>query len=613
MKSGAQISRVRVVDMVTASVSVRFLEGRPEYFAGKGYEVTVVSSPGEELRKVERAGVQTAAVEMGREISPVQDVVSLWRLVWLMRRLKPTITNVATPKAGLLGGLAAWLCGVPCRYYTLLGLRCETATGWKRKVLIAAERMACACAHRVICVSESMRRKAIELGVVDASRTVVLGSGSYNGTSPERFALTAEALQRGKQLREKLGIPADAPVIGFVGRLTKDKGINELVEAYCGLRQEIAELRLLLVGEMEEGDPLTGRTRQLLEKEPGIVRTGFVDDVSDYYHVLDVFAFPTHREGFGNVALEANAAGKAVVAERATGVVDAVVDGTTGLLVPVGDAGALAVALRKVIENRELAAALGEAGRERVVREFRRERVWEALEEEYRKAAKFEIGKSRFEMADLKFGHYTNKMKAAVKRGMDVVVGALALVAALPLMLAVGVAIRVCDGAPVLFRQKRPGWRGRAFTLLKFRTMREARDAERRLLPDEVRLTRLGQMLRELSLDELPQLWNVLRGEMSLVGPRPLLMEYLERYSAEEMRRHDVKPGITGWAQVNGRNATSWQERFALDVWYVEHWSLALDLRILLRTVWTVLVGEGVTRCGGVSMPEFLGSDRNRL
>jgi sugar transferase EpsL len=203
-------------------------------------------------------------------------------------------------------------------------------------------------------------------------------------------------------------------------------------------------------------------------------------------------------------------------------------------------------------------------------------------------------------------------MKAAAKRGMDVVVAALALVATLPVMLAVGVAIRACDGAPVLFRQKRPGWKGIAFTLLKFRTMRETRDAEGRLLPDEARVTSMGKVLRELSLDELPQLWNVLRGDMSVVGPRPLLMEYLERYSAEQMRRHEVKPGITGWAQVNGRNATSWQERFALDVWYVENWSLALDARILARTAWTVLAGEGVAHGGHVSMPEFLGSERNK-
>jgi sugar transferase EpsL len=199
-----------------------------------------------------------------------------------------------------------------------------------------------------------------------------------------------------------------------------------------------------------------------------------------------------------------------------------------------------------------------------------------------------------------------------VKRTVDLIVSFAFLAAFSPVLFAIGILLFVTMGRPILFRQQRPGRYGRPFTLLKFRTMREARDAEGRLLADEARLTELGKVLRELSLDELPQLWNVLRGDMSLVGPRPLLMQYLERYSAEEMRRHEVKPGITGWAQVNGRNATSWQERFALDVWYVENWSLALDARILARTAWTVLAGEGVALGGHVSMPEFLGSERNK-
>lgn len=199
-----------------------------------------------------------------------------------------------------------------------------------------------------------------------------------------------------------------------------------------------------------------------------------------------------------------------------------------------------------------------------------------------------------------------------VKRTVDLIVSFAFLTAFSPVLFAIGILLFVTMGRPILFRQQRPGRYGRPFTLLKFRTMREARDAEGRLLADEARLTALGKALRDLSLDELPQLWNVLRGDMSLVGPRPLLMQYLERYSAEEMRRHEVKPGITGWAQVNGRNATSWQERFALDVWYVENWSLALDARILARTAWTVLAGEGVAHGGHVSMPEFLGSERNK-
>jgi len=377
------MNRVRVMDVVTSSLSLRLFEGRTEYFAGKGYEAAVASSAGDELRKMEREGVRTVAVEMAREISPLRDVVSLWRLARVMRRLRPTITNVGTPKAGLLGGLAALLSGVRCRYYTLYGLRCETTTGWKRKVLIAAESVACACAHRVICVSESLRQKAMALGVVDAGRAVVLGSGSCAGVDAKRFAPTEEVLRRAGEIRHSLGIPADAPVIGFVGRLTKDKGISELVEAYVKMRKNIPDLRLLLVGEREEGDPLPARTVWLLNNERGILRTGFVQDAADYYHAMDVLALPTYREGFPTVVLEANAAGKPVVGTRATGMMDAVIDGVTGVLVQVGDAHALADALELVIRDRKLAEALGAAGRERVLREFRQETVWEALAEEY--------------------------------------------------------------------------------------------------------------------------------------------------------------------------------------------------------------------------------------
>jgi glycosyltransferase involved in cell wall biosynthesis len=377
------MNRVRVMSVFSSSLSVRLFDGRPEYLARKGYEVMVVSSAGEELRKAEREGVHTVTVEMSRDISPLRDVVSLWRLVRLMLRLRPAIANVGTPKAGLLGGLAAWMCGVPCRYYTLLGLRCETTTGLKLKVLLLTERIACACAHRVICVSESLRRKAIALGVVDANRTAVLASGSCNGMDAERFAPTAEALQRARRIREELGIPANAPVVGFVGRLTKDKGISELVNAYLTLRRNIPELRLLLVGEMEEGDPLPAEIRRAIESEPRIVSTGFVQDPADYYHAMDVLALPTYREGFPTVVLEAHSAGKPVVVARATGAVDAVIDGVTGILVPVGDAQALASALELVIRDRGLAVAFGSAGRERVLREFRRETVWEALAEDY--------------------------------------------------------------------------------------------------------------------------------------------------------------------------------------------------------------------------------------
>lgn len=196
----------------------------------------------------------------------------------------------------------------------------------------------------------------------------------------------------------------------------------------------------------------------------------------------------------------------------------------------------------------------------------------------------------------------------AWKRRLDVLIAALGLALAAIPMVCIATAIVVKTGFPVFLRQPRPGYRGRMFTLYKFRTMREARDAAGNLLPDADRLTPVGRWLRRTSLDELPELVNVLQGDMSLVGPRPLLPQYLGRYSAEQARRHEVRPGITGWAQVNGRNTITWEDKFAFDVWYVDHQSLALDVRILWMTLMQVLNGDGISAEGHATMPEFMGS-----
>lgn len=197
-----------------------------------------------------------------------------------------------------------------------------------------------------------------------------------------------------------------------------------------------------------------------------------------------------------------------------------------------------------------------------------------------------------------------------LKRPLDFILSAAALVLLSPLLVGVALTIYYTLGSPVLFRQQRPGLHGKPFTLLKFRTMTDATGPDGSPLPDAERLTAVGRFLRRTSLDELPELFNVLRGEMSLVGPRPLLMHYLDLYTPEQMRRHEVRPGITGWAQVNGRNALTWEEKFGFDVWYVDHMSFWLDLKILLLTVWKVLRGEGISQQGHVTMPEFTGAER---
>ena len=196
-------------------------------------------------------------------------------------------------------------------------------------------------------------------------------------------------------------------------------------------------------------------------------------------------------------------------------------------------------------------------------------------------------------------------LRYALKRALDIGVAGTGIVLFSPVMGSAALAIRATMGAPVLFKQERPGLGGKPFLIYKFRTMLDARDPEGRLRPDAERLTRLGRFLRETSIDELPELFNVLEGTMSLVGPRPLLMAYLARYTP------DVMPGITGWAAVNGRNATSWEERFALDLWYVDHWSPLLDLEILARTIKTVLSRQGVAHEGHATMFDFMGSSSN--
>ena len=196
-----------------------------------------------------------------------------------------------------------------------------------------------------------------------------------------------------------------------------------------------------------------------------------------------------------------------------------------------------------------------------------------------------------------------------MKRTFDLLLTVPGFLAILPMVLLVGIMVRVKLGAPVLFSQIRPGLRGGAFRMLKFRTMTDKRDVHGHLLPDEQRLTRFGKQLRSSSLDEFPALINVLKGEMSLVGPRPLLMEYLPRYTSEQARRHEVRPGITGWAQVNGRNAISWEEKFKLDVWYVDNQSLWLDVKILVMTVAKVFKREGISQKGEATMSKFTGSN----
>ena len=358
--------RPHIVVGITASQSCLILGGRLRTLREAGFRVTLVSGPGELLtRTAAEEGVESIAVPMRREMAPVSDLWSLMRLCWLLYRLKPQITEFSTPKAGLLGSVAAMLCGVPSRVYLLRGLKLETSTGVKRRILLAAERLASACSHAVLCNSESLRNIALALRVAPASKLHMLGSGSSNGVDVEHFSPGPGSL------RARLGLPSDAPVVGFVGRLTRDKGLPELVEAFDAIMAAKPLAHLLLVGWFDAAeDALDRDLRARIKNHPRIHMTGYVADTAPYYRVMDVMVLPTWREGFPNVVLEAAASGIPVVTTLCTGSRDTVVPEVTGLLIPPGYPAAISEAVLQLLRNHARRCRMGMAARAWVLENY---------------------------------------------------------------------------------------------------------------------------------------------------------------------------------------------------------------------------------------------------
>jgi glycosyltransferase involved in cell wall biosynthesis len=355
-----------------------------QHLASRGWSVTLLCSPGPELEAIETGpSVAITTVPMARPISLLADLRSMVGAIRALRRIRPDICNAGTPKAGLLVGLAAAATRVRCRIYTVHGLRLETSRGLQRRILALTERIAVRCAHRVICVSPSVRQRMIDLRLARPEKLVVVGLGSSSGVDVSRFAANPERLRAAAELRSEAGIPADATVIGFVGRLAADKGITELMIAWQTLAERFPTAWLLLIGDDEPGDPLPESTVREIATAARVARLAWLTDPSAAYLAMDVLALPTYREGYPNVVLEAAAAGRPTVTTTATGAVDSVIPGETGLVVPVRDASALATALGALLADPEAAARMGAAAAVRVAEHFRPEAVWQGFEEVY--------------------------------------------------------------------------------------------------------------------------------------------------------------------------------------------------------------------------------------
>jgi glycosyltransferase involved in cell wall biosynthesis len=377
----------RLVHLTTIPDTLCFLRGQARALRGRGIEVHAISSPGAVLSRFAREEqVSVHEVEMARQIAPLRDLVALWRAWRNVRAIRPLIVDAHTPKAGLVGMLAAALARTPVRVYHMHGLRFVTTRGWRRRVLKVAERISCALAHRVLAVSPSLRALAIEEGLCPPSKIKVLLHGSIGGVeATTQFRPRSEG-ERNAQ-RSALGIPERALVVGFVGRLARDKGMVELAGAWRELRSD-PSAHLLLVGEVDAADEPPPAVMRALASDPRVHATGQVADTAPLYAAMDVVALPTYREGLGQIALEAAAMALPVVASRVSGCVDAVQDGVTGTLVPPRDVPALAAGLRRYFADPALRARHGAAARRRALEEFDPDALWAALAAEYEALAR---------------------------------------------------------------------------------------------------------------------------------------------------------------------------------------------------------------------------------
>lgn len=375
---------LRLLLAVTDPRSTVFLRGQIAAARAAGFEVALLCGPGEMARALAAAeGAHLVEIALARAMAPARDLAALVAITRALRRLRPHIVDAGTPKAGLLVLLAAWLARVPCRVHTLHGLRSETLHGPQKHVVTALTRLTCALAQRVICVSPSLARRAVATGASRARDVVVLGAGSANGLDLARFTASPASVQAAQALRAARGIPAGARVLGFVGRLARDKGVVELAAAWAELAARFPDLHLVIAGAPDATDAVPADVMHALAADARVHQLGQLADPVPAYLLMDVLALPTYREGFGYALIEAAALEIPVVATRVTGCVDAVADGVTGTLVPPRDVTALTAAIAAYLEDPALRSRHGRAGRARVASAFGQQALWARLHREY--------------------------------------------------------------------------------------------------------------------------------------------------------------------------------------------------------------------------------------
>lgn len=388
-----RLGRIRTAQITTIGASiVALMRGWPSYLRANGFSVETISAEDRALEDFARhEGIDRVhVVPMTRRITPWTDLKCVWRISRILRAGRYDVVHASTPKGGLLGMIAATLARTPVRIFTLRGLPIVVSRGWKRRLLWICDWLTFRLAHRVTAISASVAQEAVSLGLCPADKITVIGHGSSNGIDAARY--TRHGPSSSAVLRAKWNIPPQAVVVGFVGRIVHDKGVIELEQAWQTVRTAEPQARLVIVGTPNDEDPVPPDVMQRLQRDERVVLAGWMDNPAAAYEAMDILVLPTHREGFGNVLLEANSMELPVIASRVTGCVDAVVDGVTGLLFPARDAAALAQAILTLVRDPQLRRSMGQAGRERVLRDFRSETIWAGMlqlyHEELRRAGR---------------------------------------------------------------------------------------------------------------------------------------------------------------------------------------------------------------------------------
>jgi glycosyltransferase involved in cell wall biosynthesis len=375
----------KLIRITTVPISLdKLLEGQLR-FMNQHFEVTVISGEADYLKKIEqREGVATHTVEMTRKITPIKDLIALWKLCRYFLKHQPDIVHTHTPKAGLLGMLAARICRVPLRLHTVAGMPLMETTGAKRKLLMFVEKITYACAHKVYPNSIGLHEFIIGNKLTASRKVKVIGKGSTNGINTQDFNPEKYSTSQNEALRKQLNINPDHFVFIFIGRLVKDKGLVEMIEAFSNLYQENNRLRLLLVGPLEQDlDPLPETTLQQMESHPGILTTGYLNDVKPYLAIANALVFPSYREGFPNVVMQAGAMGLPAIVSNINGCNEIIQEGVNGLIIPPKEVAPLQTAMHQLATQPELFQSLQSNARKTIVEKYEQQTVWNHVLKEY--------------------------------------------------------------------------------------------------------------------------------------------------------------------------------------------------------------------------------------